>query len=105
MTELKVGMRGTWGATQLPCVVVVPEPDSTGCIVVGTLRDRELRHYVVIPPEDFTPEPNPPTTVMVEMDVDDAKRWSGAAADIRRDSLRRQRLAEAAKKALKEAGL
>ena len=69
MTELKAGTRGTWDNGHFPCVLAAPTPDKYGNIVI---RDELGDEYVLIEIEDFTPDPDQPTTVMVEMSVEDA---------------------------------
>ena len=74
MTELKAGTRGTWGYgnERWPCVVLFAEPDPTGDIVI---QDASGCYYTV-PARQFTPDPEPPTTVMVEMATEWAQKWA-----------------------------
>ena len=92
MTELKAGTRGTWGRPPEPCTVIAGKADSSGYIVVKT---DWTGAYELGDAEDFTPDPEPPTTVMVEMKPD-AARWVVENAD--------DETAKAAAKALREAG-
>ena len=100
MTELKAGTRGTWGVRKEPCVVVAPEVDSSGQFIV---RNDWNGGYEAVYAEDFTPDPEPPTTVMVEMRVEDARLM--ATNDFIFDQIDRETLTRAAVEALKKAGL
>ena len=91
MTELKVGTRGKIDNT-IRGVVVREGVDSAGRIVVLGHDDMYCTPNV----SRFTPDPEPPTTVMVEMKFD-AARWVAENAD--------DETAEAAVEALKKAGL
>ena len=90
MTELKAGTRGKAGPRVY--TVVTGKPDEIGNIVVLNAQGT----YATLDPRYFTPDPEPPTTVMVEMKFD-AARWVAENAD--------DETAEAAAKALMEAGL
>ena len=93
MTELKAGTRGTWGRPPEPCTVIAGKADSSGYIVVKT---DWTGAYELGDAGGFTPEPEPPTTVMVPMRADVA-RWIIENAD--------DDTATAAAEALKKAGL
>ena len=86
---LKPGTRGKAGPRVY--TVVTGTPDEIGNIVVLNAHGT----YATIDPRYFTPDPEPPTTVMVEMKPD-AARWVVENAD--------DETAKAAAKALREAG-
>lgn len=100
MAELKVGMRGT-DHSGIQCWVLNSEPDRYGQIVV---KDED-GEYRVIDADDFIPDPEPPTTVMVEMSVKRAQWWVANYTMTMNASNELTDLAEAAAWALKEAGL
>ena len=100
---LKPGTKGKWGGYTSRCVVVASFPASAGDIVIFDEEDGE---YCVMPLASFTPDPEPTTTVMVEMSVDDAQRvkdWRGFG--VPRAAAALDRVAEAAAEALKKVGL
>ena len=108
---LKPGTRGTWKGFSIDDwhgTVVVGRPDRYGRIVV---EYREGGYNLPLV-EDFIPEvkPEPPTTVMVEMSVEDAGwavhpvRGVSWAEEVAHQS-RIERLQTAAAEALKKAGL
>ena len=74
MTELKAGTRGTVGKTTLGirCEIVTDKPDGFGRIVI---KHGDPEEFMIVFTDDFTPDPEPPTTVMVEMSVDMARKW------------------------------
>ena len=92
MTELKAGTRGTWVPRKTPATLICDGPDRFGQLAI---KDAD-GEYCVIDEADFTPDPEPPTTVMVEMKPDAAK-WVAENAD--------DETARAAAKALREVGL
>ena len=110
---LKPGTRGTWWDGSR-CEIVAGSPDSQGRAIIMDDGD----YYRVLagdvgacrvgtdygePPR--TPDPEPPTTVMVEMSVSDAQQvvfWRGLGARSAGEAL--DRIADAAAKALREAG-
>ncbi len=97
---LKPGTRGTWKGFSIDDwhgTVVVGRPDRYGRIVV------EDGEYCVMPLASFTPDPEPTTTVMVEMSVEDARLM--ATNDFIFDQIDRETLTRAAVEALKKAGL
>ena len=99
---LKPGTRGTWKGFSIDDwhgTVVVGRPDRYGRIVV---EYREGGYNLPLV-EDFIPEvkPEPPTTVMVEMTVDDAKRYRNTTWM----DLQHRRTGDAAAEALRKAGL
>ena len=96
MTDLKPGMKGTWNGNHVEIrgmydgLLWVGEEDGVG--------------WIVRSPE-FKADPPPPSTVMVEMTIEDAGEWSDAGKAIVARSWRRDRLADACREALTKAGL
>ena len=106
MTELKAGTRGTWregpGFPEWECVVLVGEPDHDGDIVIKDISGS----YLIAPLADFTPDPEPPTTVMVEMSVELAKLILVCAQfGLTLTKMQWEVLDAAAAKALREVGI
>lgn len=98
---LKPGTRGKAGPRVY--TVVTGTPDEIGNIVVLNAHGT----YATIDPRYFTPDPEPPTTVMVEMSVSDAEwtaGWISGTSD-QSVSMGMKRMAAAAAEALKKAGL
>ena len=105
MTELKAGTRGTVGKTTLGirCEIVTDKPDGFGRIVI---KHGDPEEFMIVFTDDFTPDPEPPTTVMVEMAIEDAQEvviWRGLGTRSAGEAL--DRVASAAAKALKKAGI
>ena len=98
MTELKAGTRGTWKPRKTPAIIVGDGPDRFGQLAIKDV-DGE---YCVIDETDFTPDPEPPTTVMVEMSVDAAKYVTDCSWPA---SSHFAHISAAAAEALKKAGL
>ena len=92
MTELKAGTRGTWIPRKTSATIIGNGPDCFGQLAIKDATGE----YCVIDGEDFVPDPEPPTTVMVPMRADVA-RWIIENAD--------DDTATAAAEALKKAGL
>ena len=100
MTELKAGTRGTWKPRKTPAIIVGDGPDRFGQLAIKDV-DGE---YCVIDETDFTPDPEPPTTVMVEMSVTIAREIVQTGIDWRLAKMDAD-LVRAAAEALKKAGL
>ena len=99
MTDLKPGMKGRWHnwrgeifGVYLTWAWFVEEGFAPGA-------------GFIINADSFTPDPPPPSTVMVEMTIEDAGEWSDAGKAIVARSWRRDRLADACREALTKAGL
>ena len=101
MTELKAGTRGTWTPRKTPATLICDGPDRFGQLAIKDV-DGE---YCVIDEVDFTPDPEPPTTVMVEMSVEDARSWVSEPVPMAWETSRDVRLIQAAAKALREVGI
>ena len=98
MTELKAGTRGTWVPRKTPATLICDGPDRFGQLAI---KDAD-GEYCVIDEADFTPDPEPPTTVMVKIPIGWAQRWAtGDRFDHGDDEL----VAANAAKALREVGL
>ena len=106
LTELKAGTRGTWIPRKTSATIIGNGPDCFGQLAIKDATGE----YCVIDGEDFVPDPEPPTTVMVEMTVEDAEwavhpvrgvSWAEEVAH----QFRIERLQTAAAEALKKAGL
>ena len=95
---LKPGTRGKAGPRVY--TVVTGKPDEIGNIVVLNAQGT----YATLDPRYFTPDPEPPTTVMVEMSVDNARKCANAPFQTERSWVPVW-LARAASLALREAGM
>ena len=98
---LKPGTRGKAGPRVY--TVVTGKPDEIGNIVVLNAQGT----YATLDPRYFTPDPEPPTTVMVEMSISDAEwtaGWISGTSD-QSVTMSMKRMAAAAAEALKKAGL
>ena len=98
---LKPGTRGKAGPRVY--TVVTGKPDEIGNIVVLNAQGT----YATLDPRYFTPDPEPPTTVMVEMSVEDAGWTAGWVSGTSNESVSSsmKRTAAAAAEALRKAGL
>ena len=67
-SELKVGMRGMWGDVRSEVVAV-----GSSLVIVRSL---ETGGEYGIGRELFTPDPTPPSTVKVEIDLDYLRSWA-----------------------------
>ena len=106
-SELKVGMRGTWenGVDRFAAVFIGPSIVEYGKIVVEFAFGDEGWLLETIDKGAFFPEPDPtpPSTVKVEMSVEDARVWKDISAIANWQQL--ARLQEAARAALRAEGL